>query len=754
MRSILSSLSTVIQRAGRVLRPTPAAWSGAGNGALAAALLALLAGLFQTWAAPNGLAFFSLLRLLIVAAALPLLGGHLAAWLIDLARKLPYGYRWKAGAVVLILLSITGALSFTGHLLLSLLILTSGSLLGAGIGSLVRARASLTRAQRVMSVVWSVLGMAALALALLWYVGPGARSSSPIHAAALSGSPAARVTLPDPSQPGAYAVKTLTYGSGTDRFRTEFGRAVDWVSAPVDASKLLDGSLNSVSLQLRQGVWGFGFSALPVNGRVWMPDSPDGPFPLVLMVHGNHPFAQFSDPGFAYLGELLASRGFIFVSVDQNFLNGGFTDILESMKNENDARGWLLLQHLRQWQAWNANPASPFFGKVDLNQIAVGGHSRGGEAAAIAAAFNRLPYYPENSAVRLNDHFNIQAVVAIAPIDGQYSPGGRGARLENINYLVIHGSHDADVNSFDGLNQYERARFSEGNHFKAALYIYRANHGQFNSAWGSRDHLDFLGGLINRADLLSEAQQQQIAKVYITAFLEASLRGQEDYRPLFQDARAAGPGWLPDTIYINRYDTSRDVILASFDEDVNLETLTTGEGQISGENLDLWMERRIPTRWGSGDNRVAIVSWKEPPAGYNLAFSLEGLNLSDAGQLIFALSDASDSGQQTAAPGNLRYPSDLTLVMEDSAGQQARVALSSRMLVQPPLEVLPWKTPLLFKPASSEPVLQSYVFPLSDFKATNPDLDLNHLRAVRFIFDRAPRGSVILDDIGFRVSSH
>ena len=36
-----------------------------------------------------------------------------------------------------------------------------------------------------------------------------------------------------------------------------------------------------------------------------------GPFPLVLIVHGNHDMAEFSDPGYEYLGELLASRGFI-----------------------------------------------------------------------------------------------------------------------------------------------------------------------------------------------------------------------------------------------------------------------------------------------------------------------------------------------------------------------------------------------------------------------------------------------------------
>ena len=64
----------------------------------------------------------------------------------------------------------------------------------------------------------------------------------------------------------------------------------------------------------------------------------------MLIVHGNHNMKEFSDPGYGYLGELLASRGFILVSVDENFLNG-------NIRGENDARGWMLLQHLRDLEA-------------------------------------------------------------------------------------------------------------------------------------------------------------------------------------------------------------------------------------------------------------------------------------------------------------------------------------------------------------------------------------------------------------------
>src|SRR4030042_474974 len=105
---------------------------------------------------------------------------------------------------------------------------------------------------------------------------------------------------------------------------------------------------------------------------------------------------HFSDPGYEYLGRLMASRGFIFASVDENFLNGSWADIFNSLEEENDCRGWLLLKHIELWHRWNKEPDNIFFSMVDTGNIALIGHSRGGEAVAIAACFNQPPYYPDD----------------------------------------------------------------------------------------------------------------------------------------------------------------------------------------------------------------------------------------------------------------------------------------------------------------------------------------------------------------------
>jgi len=130
----------------------------------------------------------------------------------------------------------------------------------------------------------------------------------------------AQIAAPDPSLPGSFNVVALRYGAGENRRRPEFGSERDLEARTVDASPLLP-EWKGVKQRMRERYWGFGLDEAPLNGLVWAPAG-DGPFPLALIVHGNHGMEEYSDPGYAYLGELLASRGIIAVSVDENFING------------------------------------------------------------------------------------------------------------------------------------------------------------------------------------------------------------------------------------------------------------------------------------------------------------------------------------------------------------------------------------------------------------------------------------------------
>ncbi len=370
-----------------------------------------------------------------------------------------------------------------------------------------------------------------------------------------------------------------------------------------------------------------------------------------MIVHGNHKMQEFSDPGYAYLGELLASRGFIFVSVDENFFNGSWP---AGLSQENDGRGSILLQHLRAWRKWNGTEGNPFFGKVDMNNIALAGHSRGGEAAAIAGAFNRLSHYPDDATVLFDFNFGIRAIISIAPSDQQYKPAGKPTPLENVNYLVFQGAHDADCSFFMGERQYNRVRFTDGNYwFKASLYSYRSNHGQFNTVWGDNDWGMPMGTFLNRKALLDAESQRRISKVYISAFLEANLHNEPSYIPLFQDTRVIA-GWLPKDIYINRFEDSMFRPVCKFEEDVDVTTATFPACRISGEKLAVWREADLEMRkWGTKENNVVFLGWRGPESdrqGEKAPFyeielaegTRESLKLRTSSSLVFTLAEADE----------------------------------------------------------------------------------------------------------------
>ena len=399
---------------------------------------------------------------------------------------------------------------------------------------------------------------------------------------------------PNPALPGPHDVLTLYYGSGTDRNRPEYRDSVAIVTETVDASGLV--SLGA-SAKSRNSYWGFAPDSFPINARVWYPDDA-GPHPLVLVVHGNHNMRDFSDPGYDWLGELLASRGYILASVDMNFINGG-------IREENDGRGWLLLQHLQEWRRFNDDPDGPFHNRVDMGNIALIGHSRGGEAVALAAAFNRLTRYPDDASLEFDFGFDIRSVISIAPVDGQYLPSDRRAPLRDFNYLVFHGSHDGDVTSFHGLRIFNRLQFASGSEmFKSAVYVYRANHGQWNTVWGAHDNGPRSPRILALDGLLPPEDQREFGRVFVSAFLDITLKGDDRYRPLFRDHRVAG-AWLPKTMYITRFMDSSFRPLADFEEDIDVTTGSAPGVTLHGTDFSTWREGRLDLR---SSNRATTSS--------------------------------------------------------------------------------------------------------------------------------------------------
>jgi len=201
-------------------------------------------------------------------------------------------------------------------------------------------------------------------------------------------------------------------------------------------------------------------------------------------------------------------------------------------------------------------------------------------------------------------------VIAIAPVTGQYRPGGRYTDLRDVNYFVIHGANDGDVSSFAGAIQYENVSFSGGPYrFKASLYVLGANHGQFNQVWGSWDSGAPFGRSLSTRSLIEEQDQRKIAEVYISAFLEATLRDRLGYLPLFADART-GAEWLPDTAYLAEFDDARSRLVAGFDEDVDVTTATIAGGRTRGEHLNVWREQSVGLKSRDKDTAGVYLGWE------------------------------------------------------------------------------------------------------------------------------------------------
>ncbi len=595
-------------------------------------------------------------------------------------------------------------------------------------------------------ILWfSILLISSVALVsgLSILLGQGSKPQAVVNYK-LQGNLPAVLNLPDPSLKGPYKPRFLTYGSGKDKWRREFGDRVNIKTKSINGSRLLT-SWTGVSGKLRTLYFGYDQKSLPMNALVWYPHEKKEKLPLVMIIHGNHLGQQASDPGYAFLGELLASRGYMVVSVDENFLNLSLTDLDVfggGLKNENAARAWLLLKHLELLRNWNNTPGNTFYKRLDMDKIAIIGHSRGGEAVAHAAAFNKLSHYPDDAREKFNFNFNIGAVVAIAPVDGQYKPGGTLTVANDVNFFVVQGALDMDMQTYGGLATMKRIQFSPGfNGFKAGLYLSGANHGQFNSVWGRRDGTGPGINKFNLKQLMDGKEQQKILSIYISSFLETTINGKTGYKPLFMDARF-GRNWLPKKIYMNQFEPARKTVLADFDEDIDVNTAKIKGGKITSSGLREWKEQQNKFLWGMQVTKAVYLGWDsvKHQNGFFLLNLAAPLSLSGK-MLSFSLAAGKENTDGQAKP------TDFTIVLEDSKKHQLSFPLSHCSVLQPQIAKNLGKFNFFNDYANSEAVPDFFYFDVAKLLNAETKFELNNLKEIKFIFNKTRSGDIIVDDL-------
>ena len=741
--------------------PTPLAWHGAADGVLSVGLI--LVGLF--FYLSNVINFsFQKLPAFILWVGFPIILGLALLSAAYVLMSLPKRYRLRLALVApLIMLFVFPGEDSTGYIA-GAAVLLAFSLIGAGSGVLVQY--GFNYRQHPVAVLAVVAGASVLTVGLYAVFSDKEIANPSLQDYSLSDR---TLNLPNPALPGSYQVEQMTYGSGTDIRRSEFGAEVDLISRSVDGSKLID-NWEGMSGWLRTSYWGFDVTELPLQARVWYPVG-EGPFPLVLVVHGNHGMEDYSDPGYDYLGELFASRGIILASVDENFINGTFSariDLLAErpgLKEENDARGWLLLEHLSQFRDWDSSVGNFFSGKIDMDRIALIGHSRGGEAVGVAAAFNSLSRYPDDASLEFNFNFSLKGVIAIAPVYGQYEARERPTPVTDVNYLTVHGNMDGDVQSFEGIGQYSRVGFSgEDYRFRSSLYIVGANHGQFNTTWENMDTSPFRGWSLDTSRLMPREAQRDVAKVYFSAFFEIVFNDNLEYLPLLKDARY-GARWLPNTFFINQFSDSNENIVVDFENDIELSTLDGDGGEVETHNLSRWYEVANELKFDELDTHSIVVAWNKdfvsevarvnftlgkPAGGQVLVASLSSAGISsippdweNESEQNVEESDLSNTDGDASKDELL----DWTIELVDALGNSASSLLSADSKLYPLIKGVPYRAKFLDSTQAEEVLFRRFEIPISEFQLVSSEFDSSTISQINFIFDQVPEGAIIIDSI-------
>ena len=518
---------------------------------------------------------------------------------------------------------------------------------------------------------------------------------------------------------GPYEVAILDYGPG-EIFEPNTISLTSYMSRGDDLTGLyVDNYL------------GYDISEVPLRGRVWYPaDAKNSP--VLFIAHGNHSIMTESYLGYDYLGEYLASHGYVVVSVDQNSCN--------MLSGENDARAVLLLEHIGLLLSYNEDEVNPLYSVLDPDNIAIAGHSRGGEMVATAYLFNGYTHYPENAIVRFDYNYNIKSLIAISPTVNQYKPADHSVAIEDVNYLLLHGAADRDVTNFMGMSQYEKVSFSgTGDYIKSALYIAGANHGQFNSLWGEYDSTGVATSLLNTESLLSEEEQQTIACLFVKVFLDVTLRGDESCKTLLTDWEDYS-AQLPETVYVQCHEENGFVPIADFEEDSEVATATMEGAKIYVKGVNWWTEELMDFAGRSAyDTHALRLRWNDTAT---VTIQLPVTDMADMA-LTFDICDMDIAAVEEGEYDLL----EATVTLIDAGGNKATAQLSDHALIYPVLLVKTDKLDFLFDTPTAKEAFATVSIPVDGFIVEEGQIDLSHIRQIKLTFDDGG-GQIALDNIG------
>ncbi|GAQ53543.1 alpha/beta hydrolase family protein [Streptomyces acidiscabies] len=313
-----------------------------------------------------------------------------------------------------------------------------------------------------------------------------------------------------------------------------------------------------------------------MRGLVIAPKGAAGKRPVALFLHGRHstcfkpgggddsatgdwPCAKGfkeipSYQGYVKDQQLLASQGYVTVSISANGING---QDWEAEDAGAQARSSLVRRHLADWADWAAKPSSApavvrSAPKTDLSKVLLVGHSRGGEGVNRAAMDSLYPPPAAEDGAPGKARWHVSGTVLIGPTIFGQNP------VADVPSATILPGCDGDVSDLQGEVYVDGTRgVSNGKALHSAVYVVGANHNYFNTEWtpgkaqapawddfgSDPDHPDPIC-TPGKATRLTADQQHQVGSVYIAAAARLFVAGDDRVRPLLDgtSVRAASAG--------------------------------------------------------------------------------------------------------------------------------------------------------------------------------------------------------------------
>ncbi|MBO0857263.1 MAG: hypothetical protein J2P21_02180 [Chloracidobacterium sp.] len=511
--------------------------------------------------------------------------------------------------------------------------------------------------------------------------------------------------------------------------------------------------------------------------RIYRPtDLNNAPHPLLIFLHGNHATCgryagagqgrldiniQYtltgscpsgyvvvpSHEGYAYLAELLASWGYVVVSINANRGINAAPGVPGDL-GLNLRRGRLILRHLQKLAAWNsgseATPTSLGFslqGKLDFNHVGMMGHSRGGEGVRAALAQYRDAGSPWPALIGVP--VNVEGIFEISPVDGQTS---RVLNADGLAWNVLVGMCDGDVFNLQGVRVFDRMLANRNDNpatQKSTFTVWGANHNFFNTEWQLSESAGCLGHprLFDR--LLGSANQRQTAIAGALAFFRAHVGAVKNpefaniFNPQFALPASLSNITRVDRGYTDSPNSSVTEVFEDFDQPTGFNTygftndasnITITHGGIANH---------------SPAQRVARISWNNPGAGTffqsNWTAPGSGRDVTGFETLDFRVSMQCKDLACTTTNGGFNFQTNFSIRMVSANGALSDpVQLRDYVSLTGPVGGL-----VRGVGTSPHPILMTARIPLTAFG----NAQLTSLRGVRFTFDDTNKEDINVGNI-------